>query len=71
MITFLFVSTALFQTQLQDPSQFNNFLLLAYGVMWIVVMLYLLALANKQRNVLQEIRLMRRLLKEDEGEDNT
>lgn len=71
MITFLFVSTALFQTQLQDPNQFNNFLLLAYGVMWIVVMLYLLALANKQRNVLQEIRLMRRLLKEDEGEDNT
>lgn len=71
MITFLFVSTALFQTQLQDPNQFNNFLLLAYGVMWIVVMLYLLALANKQRNALQEIRLMRRLLKEDEGEDNT
>jgi CcmD family protein len=71
MTALLFLLTILFQSQLANPNQFNNFLLLAYGVMWLVVIVYLLSLANKQRNVLQEIRLMRRLLKEDEGEDHT
>jgi hypothetical protein len=71
MTAFLFSLTIPFQTQLADPNQFNNFLLLAYGALWLIAMVYILALANKQRNVLQEIRLMRRLLKEDEGEDHT
>lgn len=51
-----------------DPSRFNDFLILAYAVMWVVVVVYIANLANKQRNVHQEIKLMQRLLEEDEGE---
>lgn len=51
-----------------EPSRFNDFLLLAYAVMWIVTIVYIVNLANKQRNVQQELKLMRRLLEEDEGE---
>ena len=51
-----------------EPSRFNDFLLLAYAVMWIVIIVYIVNLANKQRNVQQELQLMRRLLEEDEGE---
>jgi hypothetical protein len=55
------------QTQISDPNRFNQFLLLGYGVMWIVAMVYLLNIANRQRNLRQEIALMRRLLEEDEA----
>jgi len=51
-----------------DPSRFNDYLLLGYGVMWLVVIIYIANLANKQRNLHQEIKLMRRLLEEDEDE---
>lgn len=54
--------------QTVDPSRFNDFLLLAYGVMWLVAIVYIANLANKQRNLQQEIQLMRRLLEEDEGQ---
>ncbi|MFW6182287.1 MAG: CcmD family protein [Chloroflexota bacterium] len=60
---------AWFQTAQQNPGQFNNFLLLAYAAMWLIVIVYVLSLANKQRNLHQEIRLMQRLLKEDEGDE--
>jgi CcmD family protein len=56
------------QTQIDDPNRFNQYLLLAYAVMWIVASAYLLNLANKQRNLRQEIELMQRLLEEDEAE---
>ena len=51
-----------------DPSRFNDFLLLAYAVMWGVLIIYIVNLANKQRNVQQELKLMQRLLEEDEAE---
>ncbi len=54
-----------------DPARFNDFLLLAYGVMWLVFIIYVLNLANKQRNVQQEIKLMQRLLEEDERDSRT
>lgn len=57
----------LYALQAFDPSRFNDFLLLAYGVMWLVAIIYIANLANKQRNLQQEIKLMRRLLEEDEG----
>jgi hypothetical protein len=66
----LFLATflpLLAQTQISDPNRFNQFLLLGYGVMWIVAMVYLLNIANRQRNLRQEIALMRRLLEEDEA----
>lgn len=56
------------QTQIDDPNRFNQYLMLGYAVMWIVAMVYVLNLANKQRNLRQEIALMRRLLEEDEAE---
>lgn len=66
-MTNLFPATFLFQAF--DPSRFNDFLLLAYGAMWLIVIVYVANLANKQRNLHQEIKLMRRLLEEDEGEN--
>lgn len=67
MIPYLSVLfSILAQTQLDDPNRFNQYLMLGYAVMWIVAMVYVLNLANKQRNLRQEIELMRRLLEEDE-----
>jgi CcmD family protein len=54
------------QSGLFDPNQFNGYMILGYVVMWIIVMVYLLILANRQRNVKEEIELMQQLLKEDE-----
>jgi CcmD family protein len=64
LVTFL---PLLAQTQVDDPNRFNQYLLLGYGVIWIVAIIYLLNMANKQRNLRQEIQLMRRLLEEDEA----
>lgn len=61
--------TILLQTSTQNVNRFNDFLLLGYGVMWLVAVVYLLNLANKQRNLRQDIHLMRRLLEEDEVGD--
>ena len=49
-----------------DPNQFNGFMILGYVVMWIVVMVYLFTLANRQRNVKEEVELLEQLLREDE-----
>jgi len=54
------------QTGLLDPNQFNGYMILGYVVMWIIVMVYLLILANRQRNVKEEVELLQQLLKEDE-----
>jgi hypothetical protein len=56
----------LLQTGIDDPNQFNGYLLLGYFVMWVSFMVYLVALSNKQRNMKQDIQLLRRLLEEDE-----
>ena len=61
----------LLQTTLDNPSQFNEFLLLGYVVMWLVAVVYLVLLDSKQRNVQQDVRLMRRLLEEDEASDRS
>jgi len=49
-----------------DPNQFNGYMILGYVVMWLMVMIYILILANRQRNVKDEIELLQQLLKEDE-----
>lgn len=71
MTTTTIALSILLQTGTEDPGRFNEFLLLAYAAMWLVVIVYLVNLASKQRNLHQEIKLMRRLLEEDEGNDNT
>jgi len=47
-------------------NQFNDFLLLGYAVMGIIGLVYIVSLAVRQRNVQQDIRLMKQLLQEDE-----
>ena len=54
------------QSGLFDPDQFNGYMILGYVVMWLIVMIYILILANRQRNVKDEVELLQQLLKEDE-----
>jgi hypothetical protein len=49
-----------------DPNKFNNFMIIGYFVMWIIVMIYIGSLANRQRNIREEVKLLRQLLEEDE-----
>ena len=64
------LANAILDTLLQqgtfDPNQFNGYMILGYVVMWIIVMVYILILANRQRNVKEEVELLQQLLKEDE-----
>lgn len=71
MLSFTIPLSILLQTSLDDPGKFNNFLLLGYLAMWLVAVVYLVLLDSKQRNVRQDVRLMRRLLEEDEAEDRS
>ncbi|HSG16818.1 MAG TPA: hypothetical protein VLE70_10930 [Anaerolineae bacterium] len=57
---------ALQQTDLFDPDKFNGYMILGYIVMWLIAMLYIVILANRQRNVKEEVELLQQLLKEDE-----
>lgn len=54
------------QGGVSDPNQFNNYLILGYGVMWAIALFYILVLANRQRNVREEVQLLHQLLAEDE-----
>jgi cell division protein FtsL len=56
----------LLQTGIDDPNKFNGYLILGYIVMWLAFMIYIVSLANKQRNTKQDIKLLQQLLKEDE-----
>jgi CcmD family protein len=56
----------LLQVDMLDPHQFNGYMILGYVVMWLIVMVYILILANRQRNVKEEVELLQQLLKEDE-----
>ncbi|MBK8432669.1 MAG: CcmD family protein [Chloroflexi bacterium] len=50
-----------------DPSLTMNYLILGYGVMWLICALYVANLASRQRNLRRDIHFLRRLLEEDEG----
>ena len=54
------------QSDLFDPNKFNGYMILGYIVMWLIAMIYILILANRQRNVREEVELLQQLLKEDE-----
>ncbi len=49
-----------------DPNHFNSYLILGYGVMGLIGLVYIVSLAIRQRNLKQDIQLMERLLQEDE-----
>lgn len=48
-----------------DPTITMGYLVLGYAVMWVIAFLYVLSLAVKQRNLRQELELMRRLLEDE------
>lgn len=56
-----------FAQGVNDPNQFNAYLILGYGVMWAIALFYILVLANRQRNTREEIHLLRQLLEEDDN----
>ena len=64
-VTYALIDTLL-QSGLFDPNKFNGYMILGYVVMWLIVMIYILILANRQRNVKEEVELLQQLLKEDE-----
>lgn len=47
------------------PNQFNQFLLLGYGVMALIVIIYVVSLAMRQRNVKRDVELMAKILQDD------
>lgn len=49
-----------------DVNKYNNYLILGYFAMWSIVMIYILLLANRQKNVREDLKLMTELLREDE-----
>jgi hypothetical protein len=60
--------TILAQSDIADPNQFNGYLILAYAVIGLIGLVYVLSLFVRQRNVQQDLKLMRQLLEEDEAE---
>ena len=59
----------LLQAGLENPNQFSDFLTLGYVLMWAVALLYVIYLWTRQYNLRQDLKLLDRLLKEDEAED--
>jgi hypothetical protein len=57
---------AILQSQSDVANQFNDYLILGYVAMWIVGSVYVISLFTRQRNLREDIRLMRQLLREDE-----
>lgn len=60
--------TPIFQTGGDVANQFNGYLMLGYFVMWFVVMIYIITLVVRQRNLKQDLQLMHQILQENEEE---
>ena len=65
-MNYVLLLSILLQADVGDPNRFNNFLILGYTVMWLIGMIYVASLIVRQRNVLQDLELMHRILQEDE-----
>jgi hypothetical protein len=48
------------------PERTMGYMILGYAVMWIIGLVYVISLVNRQRNLQQDVQLMRRLLEDDE-----
>lgn len=66
MIFFNTLPAAILAQISTDPNQFNNYLILGYGVMLLIGLVYIVSLAVRQRNLQQDIHLLQQLLQEDE-----
>jgi len=64
-MTILLTAVAALQAS-ADPDKFNGYLLLGYGIMWLIVMIYIASLALRQRNLRRDIELMEQILQEDD-----
>lgn len=58
--------TAVFQAASDIANQFNGYLMLGYFVMWLIVMVYIVSLIVRQRNLKQDLQLMQQILQEHE-----
>jgi hypothetical protein len=68
MIMLLTTGTFLLQTMPAEANRFNDYLLLAYIVMWLIGMAYVISLVVRQRNLLQDIQLMQQVLQDEQDE---
>ena len=68
-MTLLLTAVAALQAS-ADPDKFNGYLLLGYGVMWLIVIVYIASLALRQRNLKRDIELMEQILQEDDEVGN-
>lgn len=50
-------------------NEFNGYLILGYGVMWVIFFGYILSLASRQRNLRQDIQLLHQVLQEEAEEE--
>ncbi|MDX1414546.1 MAG: hypothetical protein R3293_10170 [Candidatus Promineifilaceae bacterium] len=66
-MTLLLITAFAVQTGVSS-NQFNGFLLLGYGIMWLIMMVYVASLYFRQRNLRRDIELMKRILQEDNEE---
>lgn len=69
-MNYLIFLNIFFQSSVGDPNRFNNYLMLGYGVMWLIGMVYVASLLIRQRNVQQDLELMRRILEDEETADS-
>ena len=66
MNQFLIFAAALLQPGLENPNQFNNYLMIGYGVMGFIALGYIVTLFVRQHNLHKDLQLMTQLLQEDE-----
>ena len=66
MSAILFSAMFLAQTSGIDPNNFNNYLMLGYGIMGLIALGYIVTLYLRQRNLHKDLQLMDQLLQEDE-----
>ncbi len=52
-----------------NPNAFLGYLLLAYGVMWLIAFVYVMSLVVQQRNIRRDIALLEQLLDEERPRD--
>lgn len=57
----------LFLSMVLQPADTTPYLILGYAAMWLVGFIYFLTLLNRQRNVQQDLRLLRQLLEEEKN----
>ncbi|MFO7538228.1 MAG: hypothetical protein R6X32_09235 [Chloroflexota bacterium] len=68
MISLLTGAMFLLQAMPAEANRFNDYLVLAYGIMWLIGMVYVISLVVRQRNLLQDIRLMQQVLEDEQDE---